>query len=124
MKIILFGIPRTKKNSQQIITHRSGRKFIIQSKLYLQWEKDCLRQITGPLKVKIDYPVNLKVLIYKKDKRRSDLCNYLAAVQDMLVKAEVLLDDNWNIVASVDGSRLFYDKENPRCEIEIKKVKI
>ena len=37
----------------------------------------------------------------------------------MLVKFYILADDNRDVVASIDGSRVFYDKENPRVEILI-----
>ena len=54
-----------------------------------------------------------------KTKRRVDLTNLLEAVDDMLVKAGVLADDNRDIVAGHDGSRVYYDKDNPRIEIDI-----
>ena len=41
----------------------------------------------------------------------------------MLVKAEVILDDNRDIVASHNGSVVYWDKENPRIEVEITEVK-
>lgn len=37
------------------------------------------------------------------------------------MEAEILADDNRNIVASVDGSVVLYDKENPRTEVTITK---
>ena len=40
----------------------------------------------------------------------------------MLVKAKVIQDDNRDIVASHDGSRVYYDKENPHIEITIEKL--
>ena len=56
------------------------------------------------------------------DKRRRDIANYIEAIQDILVKYEVLKDDNYNIVYSLDGTRMYVDKENPRVEIEITKI--
>ena len=50
-------------------------------------------------------------------KRKVDLNNLLEATTDMLVHYKVIEDDNSNIVVSHDGSRVFYDKENPRTEI-------
>jgi hypothetical protein len=38
------------------------------------------------------------------------------------VKYGVIEDDNSNVVVSVDGSRVLYDKENPRTEVEITEV--
>jgi hypothetical protein len=36
-----------------------------------------------------------------------------------LVDAQVIKDDNSSIVASHDGSRVEYDRDNPRVEITI-----
>mgnify|MGYP001321897446 CR=1 FL=1 len=114
--------PITKKNSQRIIKNRAtGRPLIIQSETYKQYEKDCgffLKQYKGK---PIDEPINLKCLFYRKDKRGVDLSNCLEAIQDILVKYGILKDDKHSIVASVDGSRILYDKENPRTEIYIER---
>ena len=45
----------------------------------------------------------------------------MQAIQDLLVEAGILVDDNRNIVASVDGSAVMYDKANPRTEVTITK---
>lgn len=63
--------------------------------------------------------MNVKAVFYMNARRKVDLTNLLEACDDILVKYEVLADDNCLIVASHDGSRVFYDKENPRTEIEI-----
>lgn len=73
---------------------------IIPSKLYLEFEKECLKQIPRQYRINIDYPVNIKAIFYKESKRRIDLTNLLEALDDMLVKAEVIADDNRDIVAS------------------------
>jgi Holliday junction resolvase RusA-like endonuclease len=51
--------------------------------------------------------------------RRVDLVNLIEALQDVLVKAGVLADDNSSIVVSTDGSRVALDRRNPRTEVEI-----
>jgi len=66
-------------------------------------------------------PVNLKCVFYLDRRRKGDLAGYLQAVQDLLVETGILADDNRNIVASVDGSAVLYDKENPRTEITVTK---
>jgi Holliday junction resolvase RusA-like endonuclease len=55
-------------------------------------------------------------------KRKCDITNLLQATCDILVKYGVLEDDNYTIVASTDGTRVFYDKENPKTIIEITKI--
>lgn len=64
-------------------------------------------------------PVNVRCLFYMKTRRKVDLTNLLEAADDVLVKYHVLVDDNSQIVAGHDGSRVYYDKDNPRIEIDI-----
>lgn len=109
--------PHTKKNSQVIAKH-NGRTFVVQNKLYKKYEKECLDVIEPPEKP-IDIPVNVQMRFFMPTRRRVDLVNLQQACLDILVRAGVLEDDNFNIVYSMDGSRVFYDKENPRTEIEI-----
>ena len=55
-------------------------------------------------------------------RRKCDITNLLQATCDMLVKYGVIEDDNYSIIASFDGTRVSYDKENPRQEIEISQI--
>ena len=122
MKITIPVIPRSKKNSQQIIINpRTKRPMIIQSKLYTNFEREC-GKFLKEYKSSIDYSINLKIEFYVPDRRKRDIANYIEAIQDILVKYEVLKDDNYNIVYSLDGTRMHVDKENPRVEIEITKL--
>lgn len=112
--------PVTKKNSGQII-QVGGTPRLIPSKQYRQFEKDCLPYL---IRVKlqtgeITYPINIKCTFYMETRRRVDLPNLLNAVDDAMVKSGLIVDDNRDIVAGHDGSRVFHDKENPRIEIEI-----
>ncbi len=120
MKITIQLNPVTKKNSQQIIKIKN-RYMIIPSKQYKQYEKE-VKQFMPDIKT-INYPVNVKCLYYMKTKRRIDLNNLLEATTDVLVKYKILEDDNSNIVVSHDGSRVLYDKDNPRTEIIITKCR-
>lgn len=52
-------------------------------------------------------------------RRKVDKTNLESAIMDVLVDAKILADDNRNIVAATDGTRVYYDKENPRTEIYI-----
>lgn len=116
MKFTIYLPPITKKNSQQII-YTNGRPMIIQSKQYRQYEKDC--GIFVPRREPIDHPVNVKALYYMATRRKVDLNNLHNALHDVLVKYQVVTDDNSRIIASTDGSRVLYDKEYPRTEIYI-----
>lgn len=112
--------PRTKKNHQQIIMLK-GKRIVIPSKQYSEYEKNSKNFI--PIIAKpIDYKVNVKGLFYMDTRRKVDLNNLLEALTDVLVKHKVLEDDNSTIVVSHDGSRVLYDKENPRTEVEITEI--
>lgn len=67
--------------------------------------------------------VNVRCVYYMKTARRVDLANLIEATTDILVKANVLEDDNSKIVAAHDGSRVEHDKKNPRVEIWIEEMK-
>lgn len=112
---------RSKKNSQQIVINpKTKRPIVIQSKLYKQFEKDC-GLFLNRYKLNIDYPINLKCTFIVPDKRKRDIVNLLNAIQDILVKYKVIADDNYNIVQSIDGSRIIYQKDKEETIIEITK---
>ena len=121
-EIISFTLrlpPISKKNSQQIMVNRAtGRSFIMPSKQYKEYERNTLwfiPKLTKP----IDYAVNVKCLFYMPTRRKCDLTNLLEAIDDIMVKSGLLADDNFTVIESHDGSRVFYDKENPRTEVYI-----
>lgn len=123
MKMVIYGNPATKKNSMQIYKNsKTGQPFLTQSKRYKGYARDCAMQITGKYKQEIDYPINLKCVYYRKTKHRVDLTNLLAATCDILTDCGVIADDNYKIVKSHDGSRVDFDSDNPRVEIEIMEV--
>ena len=110
--------PKTKKNSQQVIMVK-GRPKIIQSKAYREYEKAALPFCP---KSGIDYAVNVQAHYYRRKHHRVDITNLESALMDILVKAGTLKDDCCTIVVSTDGSRVFYDKDNPRTEVTITAV--
>lgn len=121
MHLTVYGDPRTKKNSARILTGRAGRPYVAPSKAYVEYETDCLRQINRP-RSPISARVNVRCVYYMKTARQVDLANLIEATTDILVKSRVLEDDNCKIVAAHDGSRVDYDKANPRAEIWIEEM--
>ena len=99
------------------MTTKTGKTVAIPSKPYERYEKAALWCL--PKGVAIDYPVNVKAIYYMDTHRIVDITGLHQALHDILVKGGVLKDDNSRIVASTDGSRVRYDKDNPRTEIEI-----
>lgn len=120
MQITILGNPVTKKNHNQMVMVK-GKLIVIPSKPYQEYERNS-KQYLPKLENPIDYPINLRVHYYMGTKRKCDITNLLQATCDLLVKHKVLADDNYTIVASTDGTRVFYDKENPRAEIFIEKL--
>ncbi len=125
MELIKFTIPLspiTKKNHQQIVINpKTKRPMVMPSKQYKQYERDALwfipkltEPLTGPLCVACKF--------YLPTRRKCDLTNLLQAVDDIMVKAGLLEDDNYTVIASHDGSRAFYDKDAPRTEVIISKM--
>ena len=125
IKFIIPVHPVSKKNSQQIITlktkYGNSRNIIIPSKKYKEFEAECLPfliQVKAQAGV-INYPINMAVEFYVSKKLKYDLTNLLEAIDDAAVKSGLIADDNRDIIAAHDGSRVFYDKLNPRIEIKI-----
>lgn len=121
MNLTLYGDPRTKKNSARILKGRSGGRFVAPSKAFVDYQESCLWQIKRPHSP-VSARVNVRCIYYMKTRRKVDLANLIEATCDILVKAGVLADDNSQIVAAHDGSRVEYDKNNPRVEIEIEEM--
>lgn len=121
LKLTVLGNPATKKNSGQIVK-RGRRHILIPSKRYISYEKDFIRQITGNLRLEIDYKVNVKALYYRATRHLVDISNLHNALHDCLVVSKVLKDDNYKIIHSTDGSRVYFDKNNPRVEVVITKA--
>lgn len=121
MNFTIQLIPISKKNHQQILKNKkTGKRFVAPSKQYRDYERDAMWFV--PKAKQIDYPVNVKCLFYMPTKRLCDLTNMLEAVDDVMVKAGLLKDDNYKIIASHDGSRVLYDKFNPRTEVYIERI--
>lgn len=115
--------PITKKNSQKIVVNpKTGRPKIIPSPQFIKYQDDAGSFLTPRPKRPIECSLNIKCLFYLPTRRRTDLTNLLEAVDDVLVHYKIIDDDNYKIVTSHDGSRCYWDKENPRTEIIITKI--
>lgn len=132
IRYTIKGDPRTKKNHQMIAG--SGTRCPVCKKHKKQWirqagshdeyvEKALLQLKTQPRPPRpIECAVNCKYVFYMQTHRIVDGLNLQAAVDDLLVEAGILKDDNSRIVVGHDGSRVLYDKNNPRTEIIITKL--
>ena len=126
---VILGDPRTKKNSQRIVGSgpkcpscgKFKKQWIMQSTQHDAWFKDATRQINrrGKPPEAIKRPMQLVYRVYVKTRRIVDDTNLQAAIDDLLVRNEVIDDDNIWLIKSRDGSRYRYDPYNPRVEITI-----
>lgn len=119
MRLTIPGDPVTKKNSQRIIRLSNGKRLIKPSEWFERYQEGAGWFIPQSSRKRLSAPQNVKCVYYMKTRRRVDLVNLLEATCDILVHYHVLEDDNSRIVVSHDGSRVLYDKNNPRVEIEI-----
>jgi Holliday junction resolvase RusA-like endonuclease len=116
-KITILGSCPSKKNSRQLFV-RGGRIVNIPSKIHLEWETQAMFQLKKA--ERHNYPITIDYKFYFKDNRKRDLDNAIASVNDILVKAEVIKDDCWQILA-IGSATADIDRINPRVELQIKK---
>ena len=124
IKFTLPVKPVSKKNHGKIIMI-GGYPKLLPSDAYKAFEKESkpyLRRIkeqTG----EINFPVNVECIFYADAHRKCDLTNFLSAIDDTLTVSGLIIDDNRDIIAGHDGSRVYCDSKNPRIEITITELK-
>lgn len=112
-EIILYWTIPSKKNSKQIVCKPFPK--LLSSPAYNKWEKEQLEVVSdfikknGSLKNKSNLVMNVhfKVWLLKTKKpsmRAWDLSNKLESIQDMLVKAWFIDDDNRFVISEVIAS--------------------
>jgi len=118
IKLTLTGRPITKKNSQRICW-RGKKPILLQSKRYIQYENDCLAQITGLYKKFLSGKLLMTVKYWMPSRQGwPDLTGLMQATADILEKAQVIENDR--DIVCWDGTEIAgIDKENPRAEIVI-----
>ena len=96
MIVTILGQTPAQKNNKQIARLKNGRTIIVSNKIVQTWQKSAALQLgngwtgkTPTEKVKVEY------MFYVKDKRRRDIDNMIASVNDALVKAQLIVDDSW-----------------------------
>lgn len=120
---VLFKItipiePRTKKNSGQMVKTKTGKSFLLPSKAFREYQLEC-GYILKRHSLHLDTPLNIKAVYFMGTRRKVDITNLNSALHDILVHYDVIADDNMRIVLATDGSRVRYDKQNPRTELTI-----
>lgn len=116
MIVEISGQTPAQKN-RKVISYRGKTPFLRTADTVKQWQDMAALELR-----KYDLAIKGKVIVhyafFVKDNRRRDLDNMIATVNDALVKAGIIEDDNWQtlIIAGADAR---IDKENPRAEITI-----
>lgn len=136
MKLVIVGVPTTKKNHGQVVhsgpkcpacKRGTGRPFVFPSAESKAWTKSAVEQLKvqaaagakNPGCWRWDIPINCRALFYR-ERSVGDANNYYAALADALEEAGVVANDR--LIVSWDGSRLLKDAANPRIEILLSPV--
>lgn len=114
---VIATAPRTKKNHSTMVFRKGNRPTVLPSKAYQKYVKEAEACMHDVPRRRINVAMNVKAIFYKDRKQLGDLVGYLQALDDLLVHAGVIEDDNESIIASHDGSRVRYDKDFPRTEV-------
>ena len=120
--------PRTKKNHMRImgtgrrcpVCGKAVRQFVSQGKAHDTYVAQALKLLFPRPQDPIQGPVRVTYHFHMQTRRRVDVTNLIATVDDLLVSAQILDDDNSRILIHHDGTRVFHDKHNPRTEIWIR----
>ena len=119
--------PRSKKNAHRIsgcgkrcpVCGKYERQFIRNGSTTTEYTFKAVKYLMPRPAEPINRPVHLVYKLYTQTWHRKDDLNLYEALDDILVTAKVLADDDRKTIRSRDGSRVLYDKDNPRAEIYI-----
>ena len=119
--------PRSKKNAHRIsgcgkrcpVCGKYERQFIRNGSTTTDYSFKAVKYLKPRPDKPIKGPVQLVYKLYTQTWHRKDDLNLYEALDDILVTNGILLDDDRKTIRSRDGSRVLYDKENPRAEIYI-----
>lgn len=113
----ILGETPAKKNSK---IWNKTRNIILPGRKYTDWHKSALIQLrAGPRpRIPLQGPLSVRVVFFHGDRIRRDSDNGLSSVMDLLVDAQILQDDKWEIVREI-SVRNEYDKKSARCDIRI-----
>ena len=119
--------PRSKKNAHRIagcgprcpLCGKYQKQFIRNGKTTTEFAFHAASYLHPRPAVAFAGPVILVYRLYTQTHHRKDDLNLYEALDDILVSNGILADDDRKTIRSRDGSRVLYDKENPRAEIYI-----
>ena len=119
--------PKAKKNSHRIagcgkrcpVCGKYAKQFVRNGDKTTEYGFKAAKFLNPKPKAPIVGPVHMIYRLYTETWHRKDDLNLYEALDDILVTNGILRDDDRKTIRSRDGSRVLYDKENPRAEIYI-----
>ena len=119
--------PKAKKNSHRIagcgkrcpVCGKYAKQFVRNADKTTEYGFKAGKYLHPKPATPIEGPVHLVYRLYTATWHRKDDLNLYEALDDILVSCGILKDDDRKIIRNRDGSRVLYDKENPRSEIYI-----
>ena len=108
-----------KKNSRRHVYVR-GRLLVVPSEAHKAWralELPTLQGLKG-----FDGAVRIKYDFYPGSLRLFDLSNTIESINDLLVEACIIADDNWLVVREMQPRLAGFDRDNERCVVTIEEL--
>lgn len=120
-----LSLPIPSKKNNQAIFKKGRKRFISASNEYQIWEKSTIFEMRARKLIPSQPYEKVAKIVYRffpENKRRFDHTNKIESINDMLVKAGVLEDDEWKVIRKFTSETIEIDKENPRVEVLIKVI--
>jgi len=125
LPIQVFNIPwriPSKKNSKRIIV-RGKRGLLLPSEKYIEWENSIIKRLLFTArKMKLWWNLHFMYHFHFPDNRKTDMSNKIESINDMLVKAWYIEDDNATIISRITSLYWWVDKDRAWCVVEIFKL--
>ena len=126
-RYVILLDPRSKKNAHRIagcgprcpMCGKYAKQFIRNGSTTTDFAFKAAQYLRPKPARPIVGPVRLVYRLYTQTWHRKDDLNLYEALDDILVSEGILKDDDRKTIRSRDGSRVLYDKENPRAEVYI-----
>lgn len=99
------------------------RQFVRQGSANTKFSFDAAKFLFPKPTEPLDEELHIVYRLYMQTRRRVDDLNLYASLDDLLVTSGIIKDDCINIIRCRDGSRVGYDKAQPRAEIYIYKYR-
>lgn len=128
MKVTIFipGQTPSKKNSKQIVLPGDGRRRVISSRFYADWEKDALLRLRRSELVGYPwkYPLRAGFHYVRESRRKFDYNNMNQGPADILVQTGIIKDDDMNHIIPNGNLSWEVNKDRPGVYITLEEVEV